>query len=104
MFRYDTISHDSGVYKLSALIDEHGYDFISLVKEIANEEVFGWDNDNYLYNELIPRLQLKIAAADITEFIPVEDFKDVLELLLEGDKIGFFNKTKLKTKQNEQLF
>lgn len=98
MFRYDTISSDCGTYKLSALIDDKGYDFIFLVKELDNEEIFAWDNDNYLYSELIPRLQLKIAAEDIIEFIPIIDFKDVLELLLEGDKIGFFNKTKTKTK------
>jgi len=86
-------------YELGILLNEDGskdYNFVWLT--LNNKEKSSWDNPDYLFNQLYDTLYHFIESKeiidkedfkDICEDIPVEEFKQVFQLLEFGIKLGF---------------
>lgn len=96
MIKYTIIATDDDEhYKLSALLDKDKYVMPKLECNIDGKFAWCLDNDKYLIGTLLPALKLKTLPREIKKDIPKEDFEEVLEILEEGIKIGFFESTKL---------
>lgn len=98
--KYTNIESIGKDYVLSALLEEDGS---YCMPSLKIDDLEFWDNDFFLYNlltvlKLWEKRQLidsniLFLKNDVKE-IPEEDYEYILELLEEGDKLGFFNKTK----------
>lgn len=91
MTTYTTIISDDERYELSALLCGGKYSNTSLLGRGSDgKELFFWDNDDYVFGELMDILNGLVGFKSLVEDVPVSDFKDVLELLNEGIKLGFY--------------
>lgn len=92
MYTYTSINTDNDNYKLSAILHNGVYDMTSLdCKDVNDETIFCWDNDEWLINELYPMLTGdKPFDSETEESLPIEDIAEVLELFNEAIKLGFF--------------
>lgn len=91
ILKYITISTLDERYRISALIEEDKYVMPSLECTIEGESQWCWDNEKFLIDNLVPILRGERGFKEVENDLPIEDFKDVLELFEEAIKMKIFN-------------
>jgi hypothetical protein len=93
MFVTRSIISDCDKYRLSILED---YDNSVMLKlRFPNEEVKVWDNDEWLFNQMYPRLKKNKKKYKKLKPIPREDYPELLLMFEKAFELGFFDKTKI---------
>ena len=92
MYIVTSIKSDDEKYELFAFLMDGKYNWPALCKgDVDDEDSWVWDNKPYLYDTLIPILMGCKNSKEIENYIPIEDFPIVRDILAKGIEMGFFN-------------